>query len=131
MTVLRALAATWLLVHGLVLRRVLDAARLQLLVELRPELAVGALVLESLPAVVGLAFMLRLLRPDTLPRGGPFAAASRWAALLALAGLVFLPWHAATTQEAARELYLRAGAFLGLLFLLDGPLEPRSARSGR
>jgi hypothetical protein len=70
---------------------------------------------------------LRAARPQALPRDGPFAAASRWAALLGLVGLVYLPWHAGSADEATRELVLRAGTFLGLVLLLDGSLEPRGS----
>jgi hypothetical protein len=123
MTVLRALAAAALVAHSFV-RPVLTPERLRLLLEHRPELAAGALVLESLPAVVGAAWLLRALRPGAFPRDGPFAAAGRWAALLAVAGLLFLPFHATDPGSALRELGLRAACFLGLALMLDGPLEP-------
>jgi len=124
MTGLRAVAAAWLVVHGCALRPVFAADQLRLLLEFRPELAVGALVLESLPAIVGAAFLLRVLRPATFPGDGPFATAGRWASLLGMAGLLFVPFHAATPQAALRELGLRAVAFIGLALMLDGPLEP-------
>ena len=102
--------------------------QLRLLLEHRPELAVGALVLESLPAIVAAAFLLRLLRPGSWPGDGPFAAATRWASLLAMAGLLVMPFHAGDPDAALRELGLRAVSFVGLSLMLDGPLEPgRSA----
>jgi hypothetical protein len=121
--VVRAAAALWLVAYAGVLRPVFPAGQLRLLLEARPELAVGGLVLESLPAVVGAAWILRALRPGSFPGDGPFAAAGRWASLLAMAGLV-LPLHAADPSAAARELGLRAVTFICLASMLDGPLEP-------
>jgi len=122
---LRAVAAVWLVVEALGLRPVFDVDQLRLLMEHRPELAIGALVLESLPAIVGAAFLLRLLRPASFPGDGPFAAAGRWAALLAMAGLLYLPIHATNPEAALRELGLRVATLLGLGLMLDGSLEPR------
>jgi hypothetical protein len=121
---LRAIAAAWLVIYGLDLRLMFSLRQLRSLLEARPELAVGALVLESLPAVVGAAYLLRRVRPDLIADDGPFAAAGRWAALLAIAGLA-LPLHAPFPEAVLGELELRALAFVGLALMVDGPLEPR------
>jgi hypothetical protein len=125
MTWLRGATAVWLVVEALGLRPVFDVDQLRLLMEHRPELALGALVLESLPAIVGATFLLRLLQPASFAGDGPFAAAGRWSALLAMAGLLYLPFHATSPEAALRELGLRVATFLGLALMLDGSLEPR------
>lgn len=122
-TGLRAVAAAWLVAYAGVLRPALRPDQLRLFLEFRPELAVGTLVLESLPAVVGVAWLFRALRSASFPGDGPFAAAGRWAALLAMAGLA-LPLHATTPETALREAGLRAISFVCLALMLDGPLEP-------
>lgn len=122
-TGLRAGAAAWLVVYTGVLRPVFHLERLRALLEARPELAVGALVLESLPAVVGVAWLLRALRPGSASADGPFAAAARWAVLLSMAGLL-LPLHASTGDTALFELGFRVVNLVALALMLDGPLEP-------
>jgi hypothetical protein len=119
----RATAAAWLVAYAGFLRPAFAADQLRLLWQARPELAAGAIVLESLPAVVGAAWLLRAALPGSFPGDGPFAAAGRWAALLAMAGL-FLPLHAASPEAAPLEMGFRAVAFVALALLLDGPLEP-------
>jgi len=122
-TGLRASAAAWLVAYAGALRPVFRAAPLRVLLESRPELALGALVLESLPAVVAVAWFVRAAWPAACPHDGPFAAAGRWAALLAMAGLV-LPLHATTQDTALYEVAFRAVSLVALALLLDGPLEP-------
>ena len=123
-TGLRAVAAAGLVGHSFFRPAFSSLDSLRLLLAYQPELTVAALVLESFPAVVGGAWILRALRPQRLPCDGSFAAAGRWAALLGMAGLVFLPLHASDPESALRELGLRALAFLGLTLMLDGPLTP-------
>lgn len=125
---LRAAAAAVLVLASFV-RPVFAPEQLRLLLEHRPELAAGALVLESLPAVVGAAWLLRALARGAIAFDGPFAAAGRWAALLGMAGLLFLPLHAGDPASAAGELALRAVSFFGLALMLDGPLEPGPKRT--
>jgi len=122
-TGVRGGAAAWLVAYAGGLRPVFRADQLRLFLEARPELAVGALVLESLPAVVGAAWILRALRPASFPGDGAFAAGARWATLLAMAGLA-LPVHATTAEAALYEAGFRVVSFLGLALMLDGPLEP-------
>jgi hypothetical protein len=121
---LRAVVAASLVVGHSWLRPTFSFDDLRWLLEHQPELVVATLVLESFPAVVGAAWLVRALRPDSFSWEGPFAAAGRWAVLLAMAGAVFLPLHAADPESALVELGLRAAAFIGLAFLFDGPLQP-------
>ncbi len=123
MRTLRFAAAFWLIHATLVLRPAFALPALRATFSSFPELTLAALTLEMLPLVAGLASVVRWLRARASERRGAFATATRWATLLALAGLL-LPLHARDAGGAASEIVYRAGQLVALLFLLDGPLAP-------
>ena len=124
MLTIRFAAAFWMLYATFALRHPLTKPELLALMESLPELALAALTFETLPAVVGAASIARWLRARPSERRGSFAAATRCAALIAVAGLLLLPFHAADAAEPLSALAYRGGQLLALLLMLDGPLAP-------
>ena len=123
----RFAAAYWLLYAPLALHPAFDRDTLSNLWAHLPQLAIAALVGEMLPCVVGLASLVRWLRPRQVERRGAFAVATRAAAVLAIVGLL-LPFHADEAAAPTRALVYRAGLLLALLLTIDGPFVPRAAQ---
>jgi hypothetical protein len=124
MRTIRFAGAFWLLYTTFALRHPFTLPELRSLVDALPLLAAAALTLEVLPAVVGAASIVRWLRARPSERRLAFAAATRCAALLAVAGTVLLPFHAADAANPVGALARRLGQALALVLMLDGPLAP-------
>jgi len=123
MLTFRFAAAFWLVYATLALRPVFTGAEAKAALGSFPELLVAALTVEMLPAVVGIASVLRWLRARPAEARSPYAAATRWAALLSAVGLFLLPFHP-SPDGFGPELRYRAGQLLALLLVLDGPIAP-------
>ena len=123
MLTFRFAAAFWLTYATLVLRPVFTVSEANAVRASFPELLLAALTVEMLPAVVGTASIVRWLRARGGEARSPYAAATRWAALLSAVGMVLLPLHGGP-DGLGRELGYRAGQLVALLLMLDGPITP-------
>ena len=125
MRVFRAIAALWLVVGTLLFRPAFERQTVLRLWEAFPELTVFALAADGLPLVLGVSWLYRWAR-GRLETASAHVVATRWAALLAIGGLL-IPLH--SSAGAAEELAYRAATFVALTCMLDGRLTTESSQA--
>lgn len=127
MRVFRAIAALWLVVGTLLFRPPFEWETVLRLWDAFPELTVFALCADGLPLVLGVSWLHRWAL-GRLETASAYVVATRWAALLAIGGLL-IPLHASNAAGAAEELAYRAATFVALTCMLDGRLTTESTEA--